>query len=330
MKVIVFGATGVIGTGLVQILTRDHPEWQIVGVTSSADLGASRLAKLGLRNVEIKTGNIDDRTSVETLCQDCSIIFSCIGFHQYERRYWAEHWPVVVDNLLAATGGDKKLVFCDNLYAYGNPQPEALSTASPRVEAGLKSKPAVRSLLHDRFEAHMKAHPGTVAVIASSDFFGPYITDKSFLGDGMMGKIVRGEKPMAMGSCDVVHDFCFAQDFSAAMAVAATNDKAFDHFWIAPHAVKNKTVAEVAADAAALAKQPPKRPMVMGRFVISLLSPFVGFMGEIKEMLHIWTADYRVDDSEFINEFGLKATPYKDALTATVDFFQSQAEANKK
>jgi nucleoside-diphosphate-sugar epimerase len=329
-KVIVFGATGAIGTALIEILSKQHPDWNILAVSTkaSADNGgnhSSRLASLQLPNVKIVQGNSFDKENVLTLSRPCDIIFSCIGFRQYERGYWAKHWPLTVDNLLAAVAQDpskkKRLVFCDNIYAYGPGQDISPRTAP--VEASLKGKPNIRALIRQTFVEHMTKHPGTLTVVGGADFFGPHVTDKSFLGDTVAGKIVAGERALAIGAVDKVHDFCFAPDFATALAVAADNDAAYDHFWICPHSIHGKTLQEIANDIAAQAEKPtPVRFTVLGPWMVRFLSPFMGFMAEMTEMLPFWTQDYTVDDSDFCKTFGTRATPYEEALKSLVEFYK--------
>jgi hypothetical protein len=63
---------------------------------------------------------------------------------------------------------------------------------------------------------------------------------------------------------------------------------------------------------------------VLPTFVVYVLSPFMGFMKELKEMLPFWTKDYSVaDDSDFCKTFGIEATTVERALKAYVDFYKS-------
>ena len=309
MKVAVFGASGSIGTLLLQALRKEHPGWTVVGVSRSADRGDGWIQ-----------GDIFSAASVKECAKDCQILFSCIGFEQYERKYWAEHWPLVVDNLLSALeDGDRKLVFCDNLYAYGNPK-VPITTATPKIASGLHSKPAVRALLHEKFQSHPAWN--RIAILGASDFFGPGLDQKSFLGDTVTGKIVVGSTPLVVGRKDCIHDFGYAPDVARAMVVASTQPEAYGKFWIVPHSVHGSTMQQIVEEIAELHGS-TKKPncTVLGPWMLTLLSPFVGFLGEIKEMLHIWTQDYQVQDSDF---FGMQATPRREALQALVQYYESK------
>ena len=343
-KAVIFGATGAIGTALSKYLVSNNSDWTIDAVTRDAT-SDSRLKSLNLANVTMVTGDPFDEASVLSVSQDADVLFCCIGFHKYEAKYWSKHWPVVVENLLKATittsNKKKKLIFCDNLYAYGNPAPQEINPkTTARVEASLsKGKPNVRSWMHARFQQHMKDHPGTLAIVGGADFFGPHVTQTSFLGDTCAGKIVpaadsgKSATALCVGSADQIHDFCYSKDFAKAMAIAAVEDSklAMDHFWICPHAIHNKTMRQIAADIAVAAKAPaPPKMQVLGKWMVYLLSPFMGFMSEMKEMLPLWVKDYQVDDSDFCKTFGMEATPYEQALNEYVQFYQQQSKLQEK
>ena len=329
-KVIVFGSTGAIGTALVENLSKDYPQWEILAVTRSTGT-SSRLAEKKLPNVTMVEGDPFQKDQVESLSKDCDKIYCCIGFHKYETKYWAVHWPLVVDNLLnAIVAGDKKrqLIFCDNLYAYI--PGEKINENSPRTAPSLKTKPAIRSLIRGKFEKHMAEHPGTLTVLGAADFFGPHVTASSTLGDIMTGKIMEGQSPLALCSATKIHDFCYAPDFAKAMAVASVSDKAYGKFWVCPHTIHGKTLTEIANDIAKLAHAKPKpvKMTVLPTFALALLSPFVGMMYEFYQMRDFWRNDYTIDDSKFCSEFDMEATSYETALEELVSFYRENKESS--
>jgi len=336
-SVIIFGSTGVIGTFLAEYLSKQHPGWKIKAVTRST-ANESRLSKLNLPNVTTVAGDPFDKDQVLALCEECQKVYCCIGFHKYETPYWAKHWPLVADNMLAATGSGRQLIFCDNLYAYGHGRD--LNEQSPTIKASLKTKPAIRSLLRQKFQDHMKAHPGTVTVIGASDFFGPHCTAAAVAGDIFIGKIVAGESPMALCASNKMHDLCFAPDFAKAMAVASISVKAYDRFWICPHSIHNMTLAEIANavqkivtntdPAKQKANNTPISITVLPAFVLAIASPFMTMMRELYQMRHIWQNDYTFDDSNFCQEFNVQATPYETALIEAVEFYKRQQREQPK
>jgi nucleoside-diphosphate-sugar epimerase len=330
-RAIVFGSTGAIGTSLVEYLSRSHPFWEIKAVSRSNDV-KSRLADMELHNVTMVEGDPLDKIQVQELAAPCDIIYYCVGFHLYETKYWAKHWPAAVDILLSTVDrtNKKRIVFCDNLYAYGSPKPgETVSIRTTTVSASLRTKPGIRAGLHYKFEAHMMTYPGTLTVIGAADFFGPHVTANSLLGDEVTGKIVvEITSPKVVGSCSTVHDFCFAPDFARAMAVASVRDEAYDHFWIAPHSLHGKTMQEIGNEIATLAEREiPVKFIVMGKPMLFVLSAITPYLREMIEMLPFWTNNYKVDDSDFCKTFGVEATPSDEALKSLVDFYLGKTES---
>jgi nucleoside-diphosphate-sugar epimerase len=296
--------------------------------------------------VTVVEGDVEDLSRVLELTKDVDIIYSCVGFIQYERKYWSKHWPVTVKNLLTAvssnneSGKKKKLIFCDNLYAYGfnHDSKHKMSTSTPTLAPSMKSKPAIRALLRQTFSKHMQEHPETLAVVGGADFFGKGVTNKSFLGDTFTKKLVQGQTPMVMGSATTVHDFCYVPDFANALYVASVDERALDKFWICPHTAHGKTLQDLANDVQAAIDNRPLadstsknvKIQVFSKGMIGILAYFMGFMWEMKEMMDAWTKPYYIDDSEFCSTFDVQATPYEQAVTEYVGFFKNLVAEEEK
>jgi hypothetical protein len=65
---------------------RQHADWDDFPVTRSVK-DTSRLASMNLPNVTMVEGDPFDKESVLKLTADCDILYSCIGFHRYNRKY---------------------------------------------------------------------------------------------------------------------------------------------------------------------------------------------------------------------------------------------------
>lgn len=318
-RVIIFGSTGAIGRGLVDVLVKQQPTWEIFAATrgTKSDLFKS------FPTVKIIQADPNDKDAVMDASADKDIIYSCIGFTRYEAKYWAKNWPLVVDNLIAASNQreGQKLVFCDNLYAYGAQC--NISPKSDTVAPGTSSKPAVRALIRQKFQKQMNDAPNSIVVVGAADFFGPRVTNLSFLGDTFTKAILEGKPaPIAIGSATKIHDFCFTNDCSNALYVASVNDSANGKFWVCPHAIKNKTIQDVADDVARLSGSKNSKVSAYPGWSIRLLSPFISFMSEMVEMLPFWSQDYSVDDSDFCTTFGVQPTPYEQALQEYIEFYK--------
>mmetsp|Transcript_22406 Transcript_22406/g.33163 ORF Transcript_22406/g.33163 Transcript_22406/m.33163 type:complete len:331 (-) Transcript_22406:179-1171(-) len=326
-RVVVFGSTGVIGSLLVQVIAEKQPTWKIEAVSRSP--GSSRFASLS--NVKMVQGDAEDRDRMIEICSGAHTVYVAIGFPKYETKYWAEHWPIVMGNIIGASSSTR-LVFCDNLYAYG--PGTNVSTSSTLVKPGLGSKPAIRALIREKLQERMDIKPKSIVVVGGADFFGPNVTTLGVLGDTFFGHIAKKKSPYALGSADKVHDFCYVKDFASALYLASVRLDSYGRFWICPHTIKNKTMKDIAKDAAALIEGSKAKVTVLPTWVISCLGLIDhifadGFMHEMKEMMGWWVDDYTVDDSDFVKKFGVPATPYDEALADTVEFYQDREIAEK-
>jgi nucleoside-diphosphate-sugar epimerase len=329
-KIVVYGATGAIGTNLIEIMSKNHSDWTILAASRSGG-ASSYLASLKLPNVHLVKGDIEVIEDARKLTQDVDMVFSCLGFPQYEVKYWAAHWPVVVKNLLEVTSTSRPLIFCDNLYAYG--PGTKINSSSPTVSPSLTSKKGIRATIRELFAERMKSAPKSISVVGGADFFGPRLEGKTFLGDPFIGNIIHGKNPMAFCSADKIHDFCYYKDFANALYVAAINpDKAYGKFWICPHTVHNKTLRDlsnVIQDILGLEGKDRLGVQVLPSFLISFMALFMGFMKEMKEMKGFWANDYVVDDSEFVKTFGVEPTPLDVALRETIAYYQNKRKEDK-
>jgi len=326
-RVVVFGSTGVIGSLLVQLIAEKQPTWKIDAVSRSS--GSSRFASLS--NVAMVQGDAEDQERTIEICTGAHIVYVAIGFPKYQTKYWGEHWPIVVQNLLGASSSTR-LVFCDNLYAYG--PGTNVSTSSALVEPGLDSKPAIRALIRQKLQERISTNPNSIVVVGGADFFGPNVTTMGVLGDTFFGNLAKKGSPYVFSSAEKIHDFCYVKDFASALYGASVRFDCYGKFWICPHSIKNKTMQDIATDAAALVEGSKSGATVLPSWLVSFLGLFDhiigdGMMHEMKEMMPWWEDDYTVDDSAFCKKFGVLATPYDEALSETVDYYKERENAEK-
>ena len=319
--ILIYGATGAIGTNLIHIITKEQPGWTILAATRSGGSN-SHLASLNLPNVKLVKSDIENLEDARQITKDVDMVFSCIGFPQYEAKYWAVHWPIVVENLLQVTSSTRPLIFCDNLYAYGSTT--NISPTSKTVAPSPKSKPGIRAMMRETFQKRLQSDPRSLVVVGGSDFFGPRLEGKSMLVVSVLSAIAAKRTASVFGSATVKHDFCYTPDFSNALYTVSVNrDKAMGKFWICPHSLKDLTVAEIATKAYQMMGMKDKGVTVLPVFMIKFLGLFMTLMREMDEMMPSWTKDYTVDDSDFCSTFGVRATPVDQALRETLDYYKS-------
>ncbi|KAG7353214.1 hypothetical protein IV203_009263 [Nitzschia inconspicua] len=164
----------------------------------------------------------------------------------------------------------------------------------------------------------MNERPDSIAVVSGADFFGPGITNLSFLGDTFTKAIVSGSStgPLLIGSCKICMTFASRKiSPTRKLYVAGTDSRADGRFWICPHSIKSKTTQEIPNDIARIASihKTPKI-LIMHGWIIRTMGLVDSFIKEMVEMLPIWQQDYTADDSEV---FGVEPTTSDVALKET-------------
>lgn len=265
--------------------------------------------------VEVVAADVADQTSARRACHGASVVYHCAN-GPYGR--WAETLPPLMEGIIAGTAwAGAKLVYGDNLYAYG-PVKGPITEDLPYRPVGPNS--AVRATLATRL---MEAHAGGVvraAIGRASDFFGPHVR-QSTVGDGVFGRVVAGKAPQALGNPDLPHTYTFIDDFAAGLATLGTRDEALGQVWHVPSAETTTTRRFVEM----VFEQAGKSPRIQAapRLLVTVLALFNPAMKGVKEVLYQSEQPWIVDDGKFVRAFGASPTPHADAIARTLAWFSA-------
>ena len=185
---VVFGASGAIGGAVVSELVRAGRRVQAVSRGGQAPKGAQGAA-----------ADASDPAQAARAAAGAAVIYHCAS-PPYTR--WPELFPALTSSVLgAAESSGAKLVFADNLYAYG-PVDGPLHEDLPAAARGRKgrTRAEMAALL---LGAH---HEGRARVVIgrASDYYGPHGTG-STAGQTVFGRILAGKKPRWTGRLDQLH-----------------------------------------------------------------------------------------------------------------------------
>jgi nucleoside-diphosphate-sugar epimerase len=280
--------------------------------------GASRSGRSEAPDrTEIVQADARDPEAMQRLCADATVVYGTVGLPYPE---WTSEWPKIVRGLLTGARG-KRLVFADNLYAYG-PQTRPLTEDMPLTEVG--QKPALRARLDREMLLSHTSGACRVALVRASDFYGPRVR-ASLLGEQVLEPVVSGGAARLLPGVDEPHSFTYIDDFARALVdLAVAPDDAYGRSWHVPNAPA-KTVREIVAMLYALAGREPKVTVMPG-FMLSVLGWFSPLMREIGEMRQNLEKPYLVDSSAFVARFGWEAMPLSAGLERTIEWYR-RAEA---
>src|SRR5262245_11696123 len=164
-----------------------------------------------IRGVERSAADASDENQAVTVAQGAQVIYHAVGA-DYGR--WAELLPPIMTGLIhAASSTGARLVYADNLYAYG-PVDGSLTEDLPAAATGPNGR--LRAELANRLLA---AHrPGTLhtTIGRSSDFYGPGVR-LSTVGERVFGTVARRKPAQVLGDPDQLHTYTFIGDFARAL-----------------------------------------------------------------------------------------------------------------
>jgi nucleoside-diphosphate-sugar epimerase len=305
---VVFGCNGPVG---VELMGRLHAQGRRVrGVCRS---GRSEAPE----GVEIVAGDLADAEAAKRLAEGAQTVFCCVGV-DYTR--WPDVWPALVRGLIAAAASSgARLVFADNLYAYG-PVDGPLREGLPPTTYG--RKPALRArLASELLEAHASGRV-RATLVRAADFYGPRAL-LSVLGARVFLAALQGRAAQLLADIDQPHTFTYVPDFARALATVADDARAFGRIWHVPNAPAC-TTREVVGIIYLLADRRP-RVTVLPLWAMSLLGYVSPLMRELNELRFQRDRPYVVDHSAFAATFYPDFTPLEDGLRATLDWFRTRA-----
>ena len=216
---VVFGATGAIGGAVVTELVHAGRDVRAVSRSGQVPDGAQGVA-----------ADASDPAQAARAAVGASVIYHCAS-PPYTR--WPELFPALTRSILgAAESSGAKLVFADNLYAYG-PVDGPLREDLPAAARGRKGR--TRAEMAAQLLAAHRNGQARVVIGRASDYYGPHGTG-STAGETVFGRILAGKKPQWPGRLDQPHTFHYLPDIARGLLVLADRPEADGQVWHLPAA----------------------------------------------------------------------------------------------
>jgi nucleoside-diphosphate-sugar epimerase len=303
---VVLGAAGGTGSAVVgELATRGLPVRAVTrGGTADVPDGVEQLA-----------ADVGTAEGARRACEGAAVVYHCA---QPGYTEWPELFPPLTRAILdgaAAVGA--KLVFADNMYAYGPPD-GPMTEQTPQRAQGKKGRTRIEmadAVLGAHAEGRLRCTIGR-----SADYYGPRGTT-STVGDNIMKPTLRGKRARWLGSLDQPHTLNYLEDMARALVTLGERDEADGEVWHLPAAepLTGRQFLELLFEAS---RKLPKigvasRPMIR---IVGLFNPLVR---ELNETLYQFERPFISDASKFEGAFGpFEPTPHPEAVRRTVDWFQ--------
>jgi len=293
----ILGAGGPVGNALAQTLTERQETVRLVSRRKVDILGA-----------EWVHADIKDVGQTVQATQGSSVIYMCAGL-RYDRKVWAEEWPLIMKNLIHAvkTHGPR-LIFFDNVYMYGRSN-EAMTENSPYNPSSVKGRiraEIAEQLMREALSGNIRA-----SIARAADFYGVG-TFNSFLDSMVLSKYAKKQKAMWLGNPHAKHSFTFIPDTGKALYALAKNPESDNQVWHLPTAPA-LTGIELLQMATRIFNTAP-RYMRINKFLLNSIGLFNKTIGEAVELYYQNQYDYVFSSEKFEKAFGMQPTSYEEGI----------------
>ncbi|PKO05031.1 MAG: NAD-dependent dehydratase [Chloroflexi bacterium HGW-Chloroflexi-3] len=272
-----------------------------------------------LDGVEIISSDAYDVSKNIELTRDSTAIYQCAQPHYYE---WVDKFPSLQNAILdAAIANRSRMVVGDNLYMYGHfsgPLTEDFPI-NPNTRKGKVRAEMAQEIMNAHSSGKVQAVIGR-----ASDFFGPY--DTAFTGYAIE-PAVKGKTVNLLGNVDQPHSFTYIKDFGMLLAELGTNDSGLGQVWFAP---TNPPITQ--AEFLKLIESEfgkPVKSMVGGPLMMRMIGLFNKEIAETVEMMFEWMNPYVINSSKAEKTFGLKTTPFSQAMQETIEYLKKRKMSNQ-
>ena len=300
----ILGSTGIIGTELARNLGQYTDKIRLV----------SRDPKQVNPQDEPITADLTDPRQVVNAVKDSEVVYLTAGL-KYDHQVWQNQWPLIMQNVIDACRKHRsKLVFFDNVYAYG--QVKGWMTEDTPYHAESK-KGLVRVEIADMILEQIKQGNLTGMIVRAADFYGPDLLN-SFVNMMVLENLKKGKKAQWMISDKFKHSFTYTPDAGKATALLGNTPSAFNQVWHLP-ADKNVLTGKEFIELAAKAFNVPPKTTVLPKWMIWMAGLTNGIIKESMEMLYQYDSDYLFDSSKFDKAFTFRTTTYEEGIKAAVN-----------
>jgi nucleoside-diphosphate-sugar epimerase len=270
--------------------------------------------------VELVASDLYDQAKVREVTRGAKVVYQCA---QPPYDQWQAKFPALQTAILdGLTGSGAKLVIVENLYMFGETNGTPMTETLP-----FKARTRKGRTRAEMSEAALLAHAAgkvRVTIGRGSDFFGPWGLGSS-MGARAFFPLLQGKAAQMIGRLDIPHTCTYTLDFGKALAILGERAEADGQAWNVPNDRPEISQAEMIRIFAEQAGMKP-RASAMNKPMMALGGLFVPEARETVEMMYEFEQPFIVDSGKFEQTFGMKATPVREALRTTVNWYKNHME----
>jgi nucleoside-diphosphate-sugar epimerase len=306
-KVALWGAGGVIGHGVAQVLRDAGRPYRVVGRSRTAleqHFGSDALA-------EIVTWDPDDPASVRAAAEGIETIVYLVGVDYTKFELHPILMRKTLDGAIAA--GVTNMLLVGTVYPYGRPQTTPVREDHPREPHTFKGRK--RKEQEDLLLAEDCAGRIQGAVLRVPDFYGRDVA-KSLINE-IFGKGVAGKIASVIAPIDRPHEFAYVPDICPVIVRLLDEPRAYGKVWHLGGAGVTTTremIARVERETGVKIKT-----FAVGKTALRLIGIVDPLLREFVEMHYLVTEPVILDDTALHELLGpIHKTSYDDGVRAIV------------
>lgn len=300
----ILGANGIIAKELSACL----PQY-----TENIIRQVSRNPKKVNNNDELVQADLLDYEQTQRAVAGSEVVYLLAGL-KYDVKTWQEQWPKVMRHTIdACKKHNSKMVFFDNVYAYGKVN-GVMTENTPFNPVSKKGE--VRAQIATMLLDEIKAGNLNGMIVRAADFYGPGAL-LSLTYSTVTERLKKKSGPQWIGNPKAVHTFTYTPDAGKAVAILGNTPSAYNQTWHALTSKEKMTGEEYVRIACEIMNQPHKL-QTLPKWGVRALGLFIPVLREFVEMMYQFESDYVFDSSKFERAFSQQATVYKEGIKKTL------------
>ncbi len=263
---------------------------------------------------ELVKADLLDYKQTENAVAGSEVVYLLAGL-KYDAKTWQEQWPIVMRNTIdACKKNGSKLVFFDNVYAYGqvNGAMTEETPFNPNSKKGEVRAKIATTLLDEIKQGNLEG-----VIVRAADFYGPGAL-LSLTHATVNERLKVGKGAQWVGDPKKIHTFTYTPDAGRTVAIAGNTPSAYNQTWHALTSKEKITGDDYIRMAYEILNKQYKSPQVMSKFGVRLVGLFIPVLREFVEMMYQFENEYVFDSSKTEKAFNVKATSYKEGILETL------------
>lgn len=302
----ILGANGSIGTELSRYLPRYTKNIRQV----------SRSPRKVNETDQTLAADLLDYAQTEKAVSGSEIVYLVAGL-KYDTKVWQAQWPKVMRNTIdACKRNNCKLVFFDNVYAYGHVV-GSMTEETPFSPDSVKGE--VRAKVATMLLQEIKSKNISGMIVRAADFYGPGVI-QSIPHVLVTERLKKGKSAQWIGDSKTIHSFTYTPDAGKTLAILGNTPSAFNQSWHALTSAQKITGQDYVNLAYKSVGRPYGGISTLPRIGVRMLGLFIPTLRELVEMMYQFENDYIFDSTKAGNFLGITATSYKTGVEETMKF----------